>query len=173
MYPLAETTKDTHGIAEKYFIRKYNTDNPNYGYNVTRGGSLVGKIGRKMNPDDKKLRSDKVIAVHMNDKKLIIADSMKLFGDYVGTSKDMIKNAVRKGMPYKGWFIFYTDAEKRKYILINNVINDQDKRTQDRHSEKAKTFYTELCNSISGYLSLDKSSDEYFPKFNILPNLEY
>jgi hypothetical protein len=128
-----------------------------------------------MTTHDKKVRSEGVIAVNLNQKKLVFADSMKLFGDFMNSSKDMIKNCVRKGKPYKGWFIFYLEEEKRAFILDRYVINDQDQRQQDRHSDKAKAFYIGLYNTVNAYLKETNPNvkAEYFSDFELLPVLEY
>ena len=83
-----------------------------------------------MKARDKLIRSEGIISVNMNTKQIIISQSMKLFGDYMNSSKDMIKNSVRKARPYKGWFSFYIDDEKRNYILRNTVLNSNSDSTE-------------------------------------------
>ena len=97
---------------------------------------------------------------------------MKLFGDYLESSKDMIKNSNRKGRPYKGWFIFYINDEKRHFVLYNNVINDTYLPVNERHSEKAKSYYKELVSIVDLYLR-DFAKTDYFPNFTILNPLHY
>ena len=94
---------------------------------------------------------------------------MKLFGDYMNTSKDMIKNANRGAHQYKGWFIFYIDKEKRKYIL--DVHNDGNVDPRSKISSEKLAFYNGLYNSVSQYL--DCNNNEYFSDFEILPKLIY
>ena len=106
----------------------------------------------------------------MNDKKLLMSDSMKLFGDYMGSSKDMIKNCNRMGCPYKGWFIFYIDPDKRAYILDNNVLGD--KMLNVKRSDKSKNFYKTLYGIVTLYLR-SNANKEFFPEFEILAPLEY
>lgn len=170
MYPIAETDRSNHSYLEKYFISQYDT--LNNGYNVNPAGANMYKIGTRLTAKDKIIRSESILAINPNKKELILSDSMKLFGDYLSSSKDMIKNANRTGRPYKGWFIFYTNPEKRHYVLYNNVINDQNKRQQDRHSEKHKTYYKELVSIVDSYLS-DQNKNEYFPNFKMLDPLIY
>lgn len=173
MYPIAETTRETHIAAENYFISIYNTIAD--GYNAVKAYSSFrnenNPIGKKLSAEDKKIRSTGIICIHPNDKKIIFSDSMKLFGDYMNSSKDMIKNCNRTGKPYKGWYIFYTDEDKRSYILNNNVLNDQNKRPQDRHSDKAKLFYQTLYGTVT--LFLRSGNKDYFPNFEFLTPLEY
>ena len=168
MYPIAEMTRSTHSLLEKLFIDKFDTIKN--GYNRNPAGANMHKIGTKLMAKDKLLRSEAIIAINPNRKQLIISDSMKLFADYVGTSKDIIKNSNRNARPYKGWFIFYIDNEKRHYILESVVINDENKR--EIHSEKAKLFYKELVSIIDLYLQ-DFVKENYFSDFTILPSLQY
>lgn len=168
MYPIAEMTRSTHSLLEKLFIDKFDTIKN--GYNRNPAGANMHKIGTKLMAKDKLLRSEAIIAINPNRKQLIISDSMKLFADYVGTSKDIIKNSNRNARPYKGWFIFYIDNEKRHYILESVVINDENKR--EIHSEKAKLFYKELVSIIDLYLQ-DFVKENYFSDFTILPPLQY
>lgn len=173
MYPIAETNQSNHSTLEKYFISYYDTIKN--GYNINPASPNMKKIGTRLMAKDKILRSEGIIAVNINKKELIFSDSMKLFGDFLNSSKDMIKNSNRKGRPYKGWFIFYIDDEKRKYVLYNNVINDLYVPTNEKHSEKAKNFYKELESIVDIYILYihDFTKTEYFHDFNILDPLEY
>lgn len=169
MYPMAETTKFDHNEKEKYFINFFDTIKN--GYNIVRGGASNNRIGTKLMAKDKLLRSEGVICIHVNNKKILFSDSMKLFGDYMNSSKDMIKNSVRKGRPYKGWFIFYINPDKRAYILNKNVLGDG-LPVGDRHSDKSKQFYQELYTTVNLYL-MDNAKSDQFPGFELLPPLEY
>jgi hypothetical protein len=168
MYPIAETNRNNHIGAENYFINLYDTINNGYNVLVAKNPKMVGA---KLMAKDKLLRSEGVVCVNMNQKKIIFSDSMKLFGDYMNGSKDMIKNSCRKGRPYKGWFIFYIDENKRSYVLTHNVLGDG-LPVNDRHGEKSKAFYKNLYGIISFYIR-DFANNEYFPGFEVLPPLQY
>ena len=173
MYPIAETSNKNHTDAEKYFIAKFNTiDN---GYNGMQGNSWYSHRGRRLTKRDKILRSDPVIAVNINNKEILFSDSMKLLGDFLDTSKDIIKNNNRSGRSHQGWFIFYINNEKRNHILNHYVLENNlgiQKRGNPRyHSEKSKQFYSELVNNISSYIKDPKS--EMFSDYVKLDKLEY
>ena len=106
---------------------------------------------------------------------MVLVDSMKLFADYMNTTKDQIKNNARSGRTYKGWFIFYIDKSKRDEILYNRVLNDglgiQKRGTTRNHSERSKKFYKELCEMVDEYLTLNLQ--KYFNDFKVLPAIEY
>lgn len=173
MYPIAETTSTTHKLAENFFIEKFDTINS--GYNrMSSGINLNGKRGRIQSEREKLAKSDPILAVHLNNRQLVYADSMKLFGDFLGTSKDMIKNNARSGRSYKGWFIFYIDQDKRKDILTM-VMEDRLTAPGDKcnrnHSEKSKAHYLDLYKVVSNYISHETGG--MFEGFERLPDIVY
>lgn len=172
MFPIAETIEETHHLAESYFIRLYKTYDPKFGYNVVVDKKFIKKTGTSMSSTGKRNRSDPVICINLNKKKIIFSESMKLFGDFMNSSKDMIKNVNRSALSYKGWFVFYIDKEKRDYIL--NAQYDPTYNPTRQHSSEALAFYRGLYDSVSCYLDkYNKNSNEYFSDFEILPELKY
>jgi len=173
MYPMAETLQSTHFNAEEYFINELNSIHN--GYNVRPKGVYGNSLGRTLSIHDKIVRSDKILAIHLNHKKLVFSDSMKLFADFIGTSKDIVKNHNRSGRPYKGWFIFYIDKNKRFYIWDYFVMGDnigfQTNGRSRNHSEESKKFYTELYTNISSYI--ESRNSELFSDFAKLDSIVY
>nr|DAR89168.1 MAG TPA: intron associated endonuclease [Caudoviricetes sp.] len=174
MYPIAEADSSNRLLLESYFIDKYRT--LINGYNIVKCPTLIGGTGRgKQTADEKLKRSFQVLCININQKQMVLADSMKLFADYMNTTKDQIKNNARSGRTYKGWFIFYIDKSKRDEILYNRVLNDglgiQKRGTTRNHSERSKKFYKELCEMVDEYLTLNLQ--KYFNDFKVLPAIEY
>lgn len=178
MYPVAETTKKTHFVLEDFFIEKY--DSVEKGYN----GSTAFKDAKMHTTDIRRIYtrahrvglSDAIIAVNMNRKELVLADSMKLFGDFLGVSKDQVKNNVRGARSCHGWFIFYLNPDKRFDIVNNYVIPDnygvQKNRSSRNLSEKYKKFYLELFDAVNSYLN-NPTLSGLFEDFKLLPPIEY
>ena len=158
MYPLAETTKEFHSSAEEYFIKKYDTIKSGYNFQSVNGKyhRFANHYGYSHTEESKKNRSTEIISINPYIKKIIISDSMKLFGDYMNSSKDMVKNTVRKCRPYKGWYCFYTDYEKRNYIIQTNVLGDGLPRGH-RHSPESAETSVNYHKMITNYL---KNKDE-------------
>lgn len=170
MYPIAETTRENHIEAELYFIKKFDTIVSGYNSHFVR--SYKNRVGRSLSPMDKKLRSEPIIAINFKDKKIIMSDSMKLFADFIGSSKDMIKNAVRSCVIYKGWFIAYASEEKRNE-LMNKLINHELPYQQKRSIGKDRiNFCLDMSKHITEYLS-DYTNSNVFFDFNVLPSLKY
>lgn len=111
---------------ETYFIDKYDSTNPEKGYNVcytikpnqndeaSRMAKSLGHIGLKETAATKRKKSSPILAV--KDDTLIICDSGKIFGDFVGKSKDYIKNCLRQPSMVEGFNLYYMDYTKRQVI---------------------------------------------------------
>lgn len=118
---------------EMYFIDKFESYKVDKGYNsmhIDKDGKChlntesikkmsISHTGNKHTTKYKKSMSNKIIAFKNND--IIIADSAKIFGDYIGKSKDIIKNGLRKPVKICGYMIFYNDINKRHEILEKQI----------------------------------------------------
>lgn len=168
MYPLAETVEEQHYYSEAYFIKKFDTIDHGYNYISPAGNIIKAKVrkreGTPHTEAEKKKRSTEVICISPSTKKIIFADSMKLFGDYMNSSKDMIKNSVRKCRPYKGWYCFYTDYEKRNHIIETNVLGDG-LPVGHRHSKESAEISVEFHNEITEYLK--NKDSKIFQEYSI------
>ena len=170
MYPIAETEQSYHKSAEAQFIRDLNTIENGYNVDTGGGGIVPGCYRPPHSAAAKKARSSEVICINLNEKKIMYSDSMKLFADYMGTTKDMIKNVVRICSQYKGWFIFYTDWESRNNV-ITNLLNNTGVFATRKTSDKTKAFYKEFHENLGVYLT--KPNSEFFSDFEILKPLKY
>lgn len=155
---------------EKYFIEKYKSYDLNYGFNLTRGGDNLknhtdiirqrmskSHTGLKESINTKKKKSNKVIA--FKDDILYVCDSGKLLGDFDnGTSKDYVKNCLRKPCLLHGFNVYYFSKEKR-----NNIIS---KKLQNAYSKGKKyiefcKFLDEVCDEHTGIIITDKYTVKY------------
>lgn len=172
MYPIAETTRFNHSEMEIKMINKYDTILNGYNQTLIGGSSNKHGIYRAMSDAEKKARSESILAVNMNNKLLQFADSMKLFGETMGSSKDLIKNAARCGRPHKGWFIFYEDQNKRHAVLQNILDGEISYIKHARLSKDFVQFYQGLCKSVDDYLDKPIKS-EIFYDFKLLPDISF
>lgn len=168
MYPIAETTRDTHNMAEDWFIQHFNTINNGYNKRRVDHNKSFRSFSKSHDANAKRLRSEPIISINLNLKKIIFAESMKLFADYMQTTKDMIKNSNRGAYSYKGWFSFYINEEKR-YIVFKNFTSNKFNR---KISDTAKKLYIDLYHSINIFLK-SENKNEFFPDFEILDSLIY
>lgn len=101
---------------EKYYILKFDSNNPEIGYN-SRSGDLTEPLNNKTRelmskshvgitetPSTKRKKSKPIIA--FKDNKCYIAESGKLFADYIGSTKDMVSHAISKCMKIRGYYVF-------------------------------------------------------------------
>ena len=128
-----EKTDDESNLneIERKWIQKLDSTNPDKGYNENLGvhqeyssmsavNKSIAHIGLTESPDTKRKKSNKIIAI--SDSKVIICDSGKLFGDYIGKSKDYIKNCLRQPSMVNEFYIYYEDINKRldmKYKMLS------------------------------------------------------
>lgn len=148
---LQECNADELNQLEVHYIKKYKSFDINYGYNVLKGGSARDHIdesrsksfshtGLKASSDSKRKRSNMVVAI--SEESFIIADSGKLLGDYLGTTKDLINNCLRNPSAYKGWCIYYSNSEKRDAIYVKMCKKNK------RRSEKWMK-YADMLTDLS------------------------
>jgi uncharacterized protein YdaT len=163
MYPIAETTKENHSSLEKQLMDKFDTCNN--GYNAMKSGNKGSKRGNVHTSEQKRLRSESIVAVNMSEKSIVYSESMKLFADHIRTTKDIIKNSARFPRPHKGWFIFYHSRIKQEEII--SKIHEMRSNAVDRRlalSDKATSFYMDLLSSVNNFINIPNS--ELFPDFD-------
>lgn len=125
---------------ENYYIDKLNTKDPKFGYNlisnrsgnnteVSRYNKSIAHMGLKETNLTKRKKSNCILTINDSLTDIIISDSAKLFGDYIGESKSYIKALLRNPTKYKDIYCFYDDYEKRKEIrqkIYNKKVLTED-----------------------------------------------
>ena len=123
---IKECKPDELTFYEDSFIKELDTTNPEKGYNVVKSSGQFANDeesrkrkseshkGSKETSDTKRKKSNQIIAI--KDKLLVVCDSGKLFGDFVGKGKDYIKNCLRQPSMVEGYNIYYADYKKRQVI---------------------------------------------------------
>ena len=86
--------------------------------NETKMKMKLSHSGLTESADTKRKKSNQIYAVDSVSKVIIVADSGKLFGDYIGKSKDYIKNCLRQPSSVCGYRLFYADKDKRLAIRV-------------------------------------------------------
>lgn len=155
MYPL-EVTTNRRKLAdlEIEYMYKFDTLNPEKGYNIStvkNYRSNKGKGGHPHTVDSKISRSKLVACINPTTKKMIISVGMKLFGDIVGTSKDIIKNNAKRGSRAFGFYIIYINETDRQDIL--------------ERQEKKYQYFLESCARL-GKNPQANNYEEYFDFVN-------
>ena len=116
MIPLIRCQTD-NALARYEFetIKFFRATDPEYGYNVKDhiDYSIGNLCGYSPSIETRILKGKMVAAIHPEKKLAFICVGGRIFGDYIGTSKDMIKNTNRRGSTYKGWYVIYLDEDER------------------------------------------------------------
>jgi hypothetical protein len=159
---------------ERFYIAKYDTTDEDHGYNMSEGvyacysleankKKSISHTGLKESASTKKKKSNTIIAI--NDEHIIVSDSGKLFGDYIGKSKDYIKNCLRQPSAVCGYRLFYDDIEKRTAILEKMYTKRciRDKR------------YVEIAKMLNAYEyeSVETMYDALYEEFGSIYLLAY
>lgn len=124
-------TPEEANICEEYLIKKYNTTNPNCGYNFLHGG--IDKTG-KNNPNYGNKYSEKTRAILSKKSKERFKDSFNhpRFGVHLS---DETKEKIRKGNSKP-----YSKQRKDYWIKVNNKIHSIS--MYDKNFNKIKQFKT-------------------------------
>lgn len=115
MTPIDVTFSDMNGSElELYYIRKYDTISN--GVNTAYGSR--GTILKPTDANNKRSRSKLICIVSPNSHDIIICTGLKLAGDIIGRTKDMMKTYAKRGLPVDGYYIYYLN-----YIDYNMIID--------------------------------------------------
>ena len=95
---------------------------------------------------------------------------MKIFADYMQTSKDLIKNCARRPCMYKGYYIIYLNDIDREEILNKAIMREEAQINRNRKYYEAYgeaplsklPMYIDMVKFVDRFL--DNPSTEFFVK---------
>lgn len=123
---LAECDPEELTSLENKYIMESKSYLSEFGYNLVmmsaeNSNSLKSRLkkseshkGLKDSAETKRKKSNYIIAI--KDSTIIACESGKLFGDYIGMGKDMVKNCLRQPSKAQGYRLYYDDYNKRQEI---------------------------------------------------------
>lgn len=154
---------------EEFYIRTFKSYVEGNGYNCRFGiqnkadpvqvrlNKSLSHMGLKQSAATKRTKSNYIIAI--GNGKFIISDSGKLFGDYVGKSKDYIKNCLRQPSRVCDYSLFYMDYEKR-HVIYEKMFTKRSIRNKDYidlvefldwcKNESVETIYSKINELYDG-----------------------
>ena len=130
MFPIeACDNKIIAGERELFYIKSLNATDRTIGYNESTTldirSSRDGQGGHEHTIDTKIKKGKPVLCINPDTKIAFIAVGMKIFADYMGTSKDLIKNCARRPCKYKGYYIIYLNEFDRDTILQKAIQREE------------------------------------------------
>lgn len=130
MFPIeACDNKLIAGERELFYIKSFNATDRTIGYNESTTLDIRscrdGQGGHEHSIDTKIKKGKPVLCINPDTKIAFIAVGMKIFADYMGTSKDLIKNCARKPCKYKGYYIIYLNDLDRDAILQKAIQREE------------------------------------------------
>jgi hypothetical protein len=78
--------------------------------------SMKGMKGTPHTIETKIKKAKWVVSINPDAKSMYICTGMKIFGDLVGTGKDMVKNCTRRGIKHQGFYLIYFGKNDRDEI---------------------------------------------------------
>ena len=173
MFPIETCdNKEIAGIREQFYIQALNTTDRSIGYNVLTNidikDSVAGQLGHAHSIETKIKKGKPVMCINPETKIAFLAVGMKIFADYMNTSKDLIKNCARKPCMYKGYYIIYLNDTDRDEILQKAIKREEAQRV--KFSKYVETFgeaplsklptYIEMVQCVERFM--DNPSKEFF-----------
>lgn len=117
MTAIAEYDTEDNGCKlEVEMMKKY--DSVENGYNqsyISIPNYSSGNPNGKIHTSSMKMSKSKfIVAINNDTNEIVFSAGMKLFGDYIGKSKDLVKNRAKNQTKISKYFIIYMDDKDRK-----------------------------------------------------------
>ena len=168
MSPLEIATNEKSAeIKEKYYIDLF--DSIEKGFNVINNSAPTYTNRRRPSVHQtlysKMIKSKLIAAINTDKTEIIFSTGLKLFGDFIGRSKDEVKSAAKRETRLEGYFIYYmnfTDFSKQ-------ILDAESKINKNTTYEDYKLQYYDFIK-YSNYLisilkDLNKNTEEFEIKF--------
>lgn len=167
MFPIAFCeSREQMAADEGYYVKAYNTLVPN-GYNMEMPSkdSYQSKhdLGHPHSVATKMKKAKLIAAVDPENKKMYISVGMKLFGDFVGKTKDVIKNAAKVPNRICGYYVIYLNEDDQNQVLekvqkrVEEMYNRSDARNRDKSNHEE---YFKVVSDVKTMI-LEDSVDVY------------
>lgn len=158
MTPIAEFSNQDEGVKlELEMISKYNSIEN--GYNIAYSSQVYNCTG---NPHGvlhtyymKMSKSKYICAINNNTNEMIFATGMKLFGDYIGKTKDLVKNRAKNQTKINGYFIIYLDDNDRESQLLSITAKYSKYKHMKHTLINRLTEFNDACSYVSNILHND------------------
>lgn len=176
MEPIYVTYDENDALnKELYFIKKFNSMNPEIGYNVSyQSVRAVHNINAKVRfqkADEKMRRSKLFCAINPETSTLYFSTGLKLFGSLINRSKDEIKSAAKRSMPLNGFYLYYLTNDifekqiENTMCLLEKWKLKTNSKSNNEFIMKYSTFI-ELSNHVVNILCEDEY-DDFFSNYDI------
>lgn len=142
MFPIAVVrSRPALAEAEQFYTEQYNTYWPK-GYNTATVSSTLNQLYKRDSGHPHtiatKMKKAKLVAcINPDTHEMYVSVGMKLFGDLVGKSKDIIKNAAKAPIRICGFYIIYLSKVDRDEI----VQKVQERVEQSEHNPTKRSAW--------------------------------
>lgn len=180
MYPIDIAKNRIELYVKEYqWCVKLKVIDPEFGYNeclpdanklirtIEDRNLMKNSIGRPHDISTKIMKSKYIIAINPDLKRVYASTGMKIFGDFVHTSKDQVKNCARRGIRHHGYYIVYVNKVDRAEIIdkrksdYNKFVEWKKSNKPTYHNDKYLEYFT-MVDMVDELVS--SQSDEIFTK---------
>lgn len=122
MFPLEIATNEISAeIKEKYYIDKFNSIDS--GYNMILNSTKTYKNRKRPSVPQtlysKTIKSKLIASINIDSGLIVFSTGLKLFGDFIGRSKDEIKSAAKRETKLENYYIYYLNPDDLSKQLEN------------------------------------------------------
>lgn len=117
----AESAID-RAMAEQFYINKYKSNNPKYGYNDSVGGELGVETPRKQSTREKLNRANPIILLNIETRStMLYLGGAKAVGDDFGYGKDVMSHTVTRGSIFLNKYYLIPANKTQRHELLEKL----------------------------------------------------
>ena len=144
-------------IKEKYYIDLFNSIEK--GFNVYNNSAQTYKNRKRPSVPQtlysKMVKSKIVAGINTDTKTIIFSTGLKLFGDFIGRSKDEIKSAAKRETRLEGYFIYYMNLTD----FTKQILDAESKIKKNTTYEDYKLQYYDFVKYSNYLINIMKDSE--------------
>lgn len=134
-------------ISEQFYINKYKSNNPKYGYNDSIGGELGVYSSRKQSNRERLKRANPIILFSIKTRSMMLYfGGAKAIGDEFGYGKDVMSHTVIRGSLFLNeYYLIPANHEERHKLL--EKLRDK-KMKQNPAAQRSFKLYELAVNYV-------------------------
>lgn len=165
-FAIVERSNDLHERVrlEAEYIKKYKSDDPEYGYNETRGGEPGHSWSREQNFRERIRRADPVFLYNIEtEETFLYLSGAKGVADEFGTSKDIVSHSVVQCLAFKyKHYVIPARKDKRDEVLKKRLKQLEDSAKAPDVSKRVVSRTTNNAKRIKkAFAYIDKIAPKY------------
>lgn len=149
---------------EAEYIKKYKSDDPEYGYNESSGGEIGHHASREQKFRERIRRADPVFLYNIEtEETFLYLSGAKGVADEFGTSKDIVSHVVNRGLAFqRKYYVIPARKDKRDEVLAKRLKQLEDSTNAPDVSKHVASRTTNNAKRIKkAFAYIDKIAPKY------------